>query len=258
MRRTVKSLLLAVCIGFGSIGPAYAEELEFIGNSRIEMSDWLKKQWDKYQNAFNKGTLLIKFDEGKVWISHWACHSGHTSTDCYSENRSQMMYRVRLKSKKWQIFAEEGKIVWEGPVCYQGQNLSRFGDCNSYNSGNQNASSSSSNSSSSDGSHLKEMDDKTLCFGATKADGNWDLKYEYMRKFAAEAMGRRLSLERCSELTGRPNPFPKATQNPPAKSVSKESDSVEIRLGKLKKLEDAGLITSEEAAEKRKEILRDM
>ncbi len=122
---------------------------------------------------------------------------------------------------------------------------------------NQNASSSSSNSSDSNGSHLKEMPDKTLCFGATKADGNWEQEYAY-KKFVNEAKSRSLSLERCSELTGRPNPFPKATQNPPAKSVSKESDSVEIRLEKLKKLEDAGLITSEEAAEKRKEILKSM
>ena len=105
--------------------------------------------------------------------------------------------------------------------------------------------------------HLKEMADKTLCFGATKADGSWESEYQY-RKFVNEAKGRSLTLERCSELTGRQNPFAEAPQSPPAKSVSKESDSVEIRLDKLKKLEDAGLITSEEAKAKRKEILKNM
>ncbi|MEK9751522.1 MAG: hypothetical protein VW236_08230, partial [Flavobacteriaceae bacterium] len=153
---------MALCIGLGAIGPAYAEDLEYIGNRRIEMSEWLKKQWDKYQNAFNKGSLLIKFDEGKVWINHWACHSGHTSNDCYSENRSTMMYRVRMYGKKWQLFAENGKIVWEGPVCYQGQNLSNYGDCNSYNSNNNN--SSSSNSS-------EQISEKDLCITATKPTG---------------------------------------------------------------------------------------
>ncbi len=312
MRVTIKCLLLALCIGFGAIGPAYAEELEFIGNSRIEMSDWLKKQWDKYQNAFNKGTLLIKFDEGKVWISHWACHSGHTSSDCLSENRSQMMYRVRMRSKKWQIFAEQGKIVWKGPVCYQRQNLSKFGDCNSYNSSNNNSSSSSSNSSDSNNAYIKKIADKALCLSATDANGNWEQEYAYkifvdeaksrslsldrcselsgrpnpselrkfdntqlcnlatrgdelswqtsgiMQRYVDEAKRRSLTISKCSELTGRPNPEASPPQSSSAKSVGKELDSIEVRLEKLKKLEDAGLITSEEAAEKRKEILRDM
>ncbi len=112
-------------------------------------------------------------------------------------------------------------------------------------------------SDTSSNSHLKEMADKTLCFGATKADGRWESVYEY-RKFVNEAKGRSLTLERCSELTGRPNPFAEAPKSPPAKSVSKESDSAEIRLKKLKKLEDAGVITSEEAKAKRKEILKNM
>ncbi|MEK9751561.1 MAG: hypothetical protein VW236_08425 [Flavobacteriaceae bacterium] len=151
------------------------------------------------------------------------------------------------------------------------------------------------------------MADKTLCFGATNADGNWEQEYAY-KKFINEAKSRRLSLERCSELTGRVvaaskpddkeiicrhalsedrlnwepekifstyvleakrrgyttedcakiNSY-KATPTATANTSKKELiDGIEARLKKLKKLEDGGLITSEEAAEKRKEILRDM
>ena len=43
-----------------------------------------------------------------------------------------------------------------------------------------------------------------------------------------------------------------------AKKTDKQSDDVEARLMKLKQLEDAGVITSEEAKAKRKEILKNM
>jgi hypothetical protein len=112
-------------------------------------------------------------------------------------------------------------------------------------------------SDTSSNSHLKEMADKTLCFGATKADGSWESEYRY-RKFVNEAKDRSLTLERCSGLTGRPNPFAEAPQSSPTKSAGTESDSMETRLEKLKKLEDAGLISKDEAKAKRKEILKNM
>ena len=125
---------------------------------------------------------------------------------------------------------------------------------NSVASGVRNVGASTDTSSNS---HLTEMADKTLCFGATKADGSWESEYQY-RKFVNEAKSRNLSLGTCSDLTGRPNPFAEAPKSTPTKTISKGSDSVEIRLNKLKKLEDAGLISSDEAKSKRKEILKDM
>ena len=49
-----------------------------------------------------------------------------------------------------------------------------------------------------------------------------------------------------------------ASASQQAKNTDDHSSNVEDRLKKLKKLEDAGLITSDEAKSKRKEILKDM
>jgi len=49
-----------------------------------------------------------------------------------------------------------------------------------------------------------------------------------------------------------------ASASQQAKNTDDHSSNVEDRLKKLKKLEDAGLIASDEAKSKRKEILKDM
>ena len=306
MKNLLKCLLLAVVIAFGLYMQSRAEAAEYIGNSQINMNDRFKELWDKYSRQFNKGNFLIKFEQDQITSTmQWACPGSALAAECNSEPDSTMMWRVKNSyGDGWKIFAKEGKIVWEGPVCYNGQNLNSVGSCQSSSVSShtrseelrkmgtaelcRNAttaegnwtkltsnkkyvnevlsrgftledcakltqSSSSSSSSRSDA----PMSDKELCMAATSMDGAWEQNWQY-KKYVNQAKEKTLTLGRCSALTGRPNPEASGTKNASTMSKDGQLDSIEVRLKKLKKLEDSGLITSSEAAAKRKEILKDM
>ena len=306
MKNALKGLVLAFILVAGASFNSQASASEAVGSAPIYMGDELKKRWDKYDNSFQRAYFLIRLENGRVTnAGHWHCGNS-IGGECISETDKNFMWRVRKDNgQDWFLFAKYGKIVWKGPVCYNGQNLNNVGDCqSSYNASptgtgsetNETISSKSDeavcrNATTNDGSwennyryddyvreakrrnlslnrclelsgraktdHLKEMASKTLCFGATKADGNWEDTQAY-QKLVKEAKRRNLTISICSELTGRPIPASSVSQSSSTKATNKNLDSIEVRLKKLKNLEDSGLITSEEAKSKRKEILKDM
>ena len=362
MKNALKGLVLAFILVAGASFNSQASASEAVGSAPIYMGDELKKRWDKYDNSFQRAYFLIRLENGRVTnAGHWHCGDS-MGGECISETVKNFMWRVRKDNgQDWFLFAKYGKIVWIGPVCYNGQNLSKYGDCNNYNSSNQTSSSTSSN---------EPISDKTLCGNATDVDGGWEKK-QYFKSYVDRAKARNLTLAKCAELTGRPIPNNSAASSSdsskkmtdkklcenattafgdwenktyfnvyvnmakardltiakcaeltgridlsskssqsktticrnalsedgmnwetgkiflkdvfeaksrgyttrecaeinrrkePSKATSNASqkeqlDSIEVRLKKLKKLEDAGLITDEEAAMKRKEILKSM
>ena len=69
---------------------------------------------------------------------------------------------------------------------------------------------------------LKKIGDTALCRNATDENGNWE-KIESYQKFVLEAQNRNLNLEKCSLLTGRPNPNPPKKLNIAETTTSKKS-----------------------------------
>jgi hypothetical protein len=95
--------------------------------------------------------------------------------------------------------------------------------------------------------------DKDVCRNALHADEiAWEGKY--FQEYVKEAKDRNLTPQKCAELTGR---LEVKTVSPSSVSITNDgiSDEIDRRLEKLKSLIDKGLISEEEASQKRKEIL---
>ena len=304
-------LVFASIVFLAFSGTSKAEE--HVGSFRVDLTGSHAYAWEKYQEDFSSTRFAIRLSDSnpeQITRSTWYNCRGSA---CSERNRSEFLYHLKMnQGGSWRILAENKKVIWKGPVCYKGQNLSKFGDCNNYSANSQTSSSSSSNQPISDKTlcgnatdidggwekkqyfksyvdrakarnltlakcaeltgrpnkssglsdkQQRNLNDKAICSSATTAAGDWDLKIQY-KKYLDEAKRRNLTLKDCSALTGRSAPTATITATSSSQSSMSSQkdklDTVEVRLKKLKKLEDAGLITGEEAAEKRKEILRDM
>ncbi len=104
-------------------------------------------------------------------------------------------------------------------------------------------------------SSYSNQTDKNICGMALQnTQVKWEEKDVAYASYVEEAKRRHLTTEKCSQLLGN-SQNNLISPSDATVDVGKVSNDIQIRLEKLKSLIDNGLITKEEAARKREEIL---
>ena len=133
--------------------------------------------------------------------------------------------------------------------------LHQVGVTKYYNPTPTTATAVSTRSPSSSEQKISNLSDIELCrIALIKGKGSWNLANNIQIAEISEARDRNLTPQKCAELTDRTKTETNTSSSTSSTNDGKPED-IQLRLKKLKSLIDQGLITEEDAASKRKEIL---
>jgi len=127
MRRLTFGYLVIMIFGLMGLG-SISHAAETVGSFKIDLVGFHKVQWEKYQKDFSATRFAVRLNSSggfdrSIWYS---CKT----VNCNDRGRSGFLYDLKINyGGEWLIVAETKKVIWKGPVCYNGQNLSKYHIC---------------------------------------------------------------------------------------------------------------------------------
>jgi hypothetical protein len=226
--------VLLIVFGITTILASCQTAKDLYGSGPITLAPKVKEFVDKYTKEGQTNVIAVRTDGRYAYVSY--CDALNCAG---GGEEGEALYSCESKGGKCWIYAMNGYVVWKGPVTVAG----RWG--------------------STGGSGLKSRSDDNICFFAVDAKINppkWDTLSKY-KKYVDEANRRGLTINNCLMYVNIKKTAPEQPSSVSIPTKAKQptnADTLEERLAQLKKLLDKGLITPDEAAEKRKKILNSL
>lgn len=238
-RNTIRQNLITICILLymsSVLTEAKARDADYIGRGDVVLNDSQMSAFDKYMKEFSSSVFLVS--KNGAWMRFF-CKSGQ----CTESNYGELIWRAnQRKSDNWYVFADQKKIIWRGTVCYKGKAINGNGLCKDAGSldylpgyKSQGSPNRESNALIYQKNSAQDVTISDIC----KTPEWQNRKY---CKTSHESPGLK-----------RNNNNSKNEEN----NNDVEND-IRKRLKELDNILKEGLITKEEAAEKRRQILKEL